>query len=342
MTQIMNNFDKQGKNMKTKLFRIISIFMLVVLVLVLGTAVAGAVAKSNLAKQNPAPGRLVDVGGYRLHLNCVGEGSPTIILEAGQGDYSLFWAYVQPEIAKTNRVCSYDRAGYGWSETSPHPRTSNSQVKELHTLLVNAEVEGPYVLVGHSLGGMLVRVYAHNYADEVVGMVLVDSFHEERYVRIPELLTLNQKAAEQMRMFSILTSTGIMALVPQSIPNRGLPADAYAQYQAITATTGYFESFIAEVTASEERNAEARALHMTSLGNMPLIVLSAGHGDAVASFSDAENQNYLAELQVEQSELAALSSNAQLVIAEQSGHNIQLDQPDLVIDAVRQIIEATQ
>jgi pimeloyl-ACP methyl ester carboxylesterase len=328
--------------MKTKLFRIISIFMLVVLILVIVTAVAGAVAKSNLAKQFPAPGHLIDVGGYKLHLNCVGEGSPTVILEAGQGDYSLFWAYVQPGIARTNRVCSYDRAGYGWSEPGPQPRTANREVEDLHTLLVNAEIPEPYVLVGHSLGGMLVRMFAHEYADEVVGMVLVDSFHEERDVRIPELTKLNQDAAEQYRIFELMSSTGIMALAPQSIPNRGLPADAYAQYQAITATTDYFDTFIAEVTSSEERNAEARALHITSLGDMPLIVLSAGQGDSVASFSDAENQKYLAELQAEQSELAALSSNAKLVIAEQSGHNIQLDQPDLVIDAVRQITEATQ
>jgi hypothetical protein len=98
---------------KTKAFRIISIFVLVTLVLVLVTVTAGAIAKSNLAKKYPAPGQLVDVGGYKLHINCTGQGSPTVILEAGQGDYSLIWAYVQSEVAKTNRVCSYDRAGYG-------------------------------------------------------------------------------------------------------------------------------------------------------------------------------------------------------------------------------------
>jgi pimeloyl-ACP methyl ester carboxylesterase len=330
----------QEITMKTKAFRIIATLMLVLLLLLLVTVIAGAIAKSNLAKKYPAPGQLVNVGGYKMHINCTGEGSPTVILEAGQGDYSLIWAYVQPEIAKTNRVCSYDRAGYGWSEPGPYPRTANVEVEELHTLLVNANVQGPYVLVGHSLGGMIVRVYAHNYSDEVGGMILVDSYHEERPIRNPEVTKLNQDAVGGLRMFSFLNSTGIMALAPQSIPNRGLPDDAYAQFQAITATTGYFEAFITEISAVPESAAEARALQMTSFGNMPLIVLSAGHGDAIASFSEAENQQLWEAFQVQQSELAGLSSESKQIIAEQSGHDVQLDQPDLVIDAIREIVDA--
>src|SRR3990170_1939497 len=186
--------------MKTNVVRIISIVMLGVLILALVMLTAGAIAKANLAKQYPAPGQLVDAGGYKLHINCTGQGSPTVILAAGSLEYSLFWALVQPEVARFTRVCSYDRAGYGWSEPSPHPRTANTMVKELHTLLVNAGIEGPYVLVGHSLSGMLVRVYANNYPDEVVGMVLVDSFHEEQFTRLPELTKLNQDSAGQFRL----------------------------------------------------------------------------------------------------------------------------------------------
>lgn len=99
--------------MKTKAFRIISIFMLVVVILTIGTGIAGAVAKSNLAKKYPAPGQLVDVGGYKMHINCTGQGGPTIIFASGMSDFSVSWAYVQPEIAKYTRVCSYDRAGMG-------------------------------------------------------------------------------------------------------------------------------------------------------------------------------------------------------------------------------------
>jgi pimeloyl-ACP methyl ester carboxylesterase len=328
--------------MQIKFRRITSILLLVILILVLVTVAAGAISKSNLAKQYPAPGHLIDVGGYNLHINCTGQGSPTVILEAGQGDYSLTWAYVQPEVAKTNRVCSYDRAGYGWSEPSPRPRTANAEMKELHTLLVNADIQGPYVLVGHSLGGMLVRVYAHNYPDEVVGIVLVDSYHEERPIRNPEVTKLTQDATKQFRMFSFLSSTGIMALMPQSIPNRGFPADAYAQYQAITVTTEYFDEFIAEITAVPESAAEVRALHMTSFGSLPITVLSAGRWDTIPSLSDVENQQIWEDFQVQQSELVTLSSASKQIIAEQSGHNIQFDQPDLVIDAVREIVETMQ
>lgn len=328
--------------MNTKTIRIIAIIVLVLLLLALSTGIAGAIAKSNLAKQYPAPGQLVDVGGYKLHIHCVGQGSPTVILEAGMGDYSLTWAYVQPEIAKSTRVCSYDRATLGWSEASPYPRTANPQVEELHKLLVNANIQGPYVLVGHSLGGMLVRMYAHNYPDEVIGMVLVDSMHEARTIRNPELVKAIQGMTRQFRVFAFLSSSGIMALAPQNIPNPGIPEDAYEQYQAITATTKGFETLLAESNAAEESSTEARALHMTNFGDMPLIVLSAGHGQAIPSFTDAENQQLWEELQIEQSELVSLSSEGKQIVAEQSGHYIQLDQPELVIDAIRDVVDATR
>jgi pimeloyl-ACP methyl ester carboxylesterase len=212
-------------------------------------------------------------------------------------------------------------------------------VEELHTLLVNANIPRPYVVVGHSLGGMLVRVYAHNYPDEVVGMVLVDSFHEERPIRNPEVTRLNRDAVKQLRIFSILNSTGIMALAPQSIPNRGLPEDTYAQYQAITATTGYFETWITESLAVPESANEALALQMTSFGNMPLIVLSAGQWDTISSLSDTENQKLWTDFQIQQSELMALSSVSKQIIAEQSGHQIQLDQPELVINAIHSLVD---
>lgn len=329
--------------MKTKIVRIISIVMLIVLILVIGTGVAGAIAKANLARQYPAPGQLVDVGGYKMHINCTGHGSPTVILEAGRGGSSIDWALVQPEVAGFARVCSYDRAGYGWSEPSPHPRTAIAEVKELHTLLVNANIQGPYVLVGHSLGGMLVRVYAHNYPSEVVGMVLVDAVHEEKTIRLPELTKLElDRAGQQFRFLALLNSTGIMALAPQSIPNPGLPDEAYAQYQAILATTGHFEMYLAEMNASEASSAEVRAMKITSFGDLPLIVHSAGRWDTISLLSDAENQTIWKELQMLQSELAALSSNSKQIIAEQSGHNIHLDQPDLVIDAIREMVAAIQ
>src|SRR5690349_5336558 len=126
----------------------------------------------------PPPGKLVDVGGWRLHLYCTGEkraGQPTVILEPGIGDFSVEWSLVQPGVAKYARVCSYDRAGDGWSDWGPHPRTYRQIVYELHTLLDKAGVKPPFVLVGQSYGGWLVRLYALTYPSDVAGMVLVDA-----------------------------------------------------------------------------------------------------------------------------------------------------------------------
>ena len=329
--------------MKTKVFRIISILILVVLVLAIATLIAGSVAKANLAKQYPAPGQLVDVGGYKMHINCTGQGSPTVILAGGSLEYSLFWALVQPEVAGFTRACSYDRAGYGWSESSPRPRTATIMVEELHTLLTNGKIEGPYVLVGHSLGGMTMRVYAQKYPDEVAGLVLVDSLHEEQISRLPDIQQrLLQEVLGQARMLAILSSTGLMALAPQNIPNPGVPDEAYTQLQATSATSGSFKTNVAELNVMEESCAEVRALHITSFGNLPLIVLSAGRDETIAFLSHAENQQRWEVWQGLQSELVALSSNSKQVIAEQSGHNIQLDQPDLVIDSVQEMVDRFQ
>ncbi len=145
----------------------------------------------------PPPGGLVDVGGHSLHINCVGEGSSTVILESGSGATSVDWANIQPEVANTTRVCAYDRAGSGWSETGPGPGDPQQIAGELHTLLGNAGIDGPYVLVGHSFGGLYVRMYAELYPNEVEGMVLVDSSHPEQSKRSAEAQAAS--SAEEFR-----------------------------------------------------------------------------------------------------------------------------------------------
>ena len=147
----------------------------VLLVLLLAGVIYEPMAEAADAKAYPPPGQMVDVGGYRMHIYCTGSGSPTVVIEAGWGDSSAAWGWVQPEVAKTTRICTYDRAGMGWSEASSQPRTAREFAKELHTLLEKANEPGPYVLVGHSLGGYTMLVYAQDYPDEVAGMVLVDA-----------------------------------------------------------------------------------------------------------------------------------------------------------------------
>ncbi len=121
-------------------------------------------AATEADKRNfPPPGNLIDVGGFKMHIDCIGEGSPTVILEALSGGFSSYWAWVQPEVAKQVRVCAYDRAGFGWSENDPQPESPQRTAQNLHTLLANANILGPYVMVGHSKGGLYVREYAALY-----------------------------------------------------------------------------------------------------------------------------------------------------------------------------------
>jgi pimeloyl-ACP methyl ester carboxylesterase len=328
--------------MKKRVLRWFSRTILILLALAVAVVLAGLIAEASLAKKHPAPGRLVDIGGYRLHLNCTGQGSPTVILEAGLGSFSTTWSFVQPAIAELTQVCSYDRAGYGWSEPSPQKRTAVVMAEELHSLLAAAEVEGPFVLVGHSLGGMLMRVYADAHPEEVVGMVLVDSTHEEQYLRTPVLADLIPSAVRQFRMLSLLRSTGFLALVPGVIPNPGEPEEIFAVDKAIWATTDYFSTFAAEFDAILESAAQVRELQITSFGDIPLSVLSAGLEAKIPSLTELENQALWAELQAMQSELVALSSNGEQFIAEESGHAIQLEQPELVRQAIRGVVEAVR
>ena len=149
--------------------------MLLALGLILVGAVYESVTEASDVRAYPPPGQMVDVGGYRLHINCTGAGSPTVVIDAGWGDWSLGWSGVQPGVAATTRVCTYDRAGMGYSEAGPLPRNAGQFAKELHTLLEQAGIPGPYVLAGHSMGGLTVRVFAHEYPAEVAGIVLIDS-----------------------------------------------------------------------------------------------------------------------------------------------------------------------
>jgi pimeloyl-ACP methyl ester carboxylesterase len=258
-------------------------------------------------------------------------------MESGLNEFSVQWAQIQAGVSKFGRACAYDRAGFGWSDASPYPRSSEVMVKELHSLLARAGIEGPYVLVGHSFGGMNMRLYAHHYPSEVAGMVLVDAAHEEQSIRVPAL----QKAAEQVlgqfRFLARLTSMGILALSPNDIPDRGLTGDALAQYRAILATTHYFDTAIAETEALEKSFSEVRNAKLTLLGNMPLVVLSRGMSDPLPGATESENHQYEQSWKEMQLELVAQSQRGKQIIATQSNHYIHLAQPQLVIDAIQAV-----
>lgn len=161
----------------------------VLLLLVLLFLTIPGVAQSEAVSFEP-PGQLIDVNGRDMHINCIGNKSPTIILDSGAGGFSLEWRNIQYSLAQYARVCAYDRAGYGWSEMGPLPRTTERIAHELHTLLENAEIPGPYIIVGHSFGGFTAQYFARYFDDEIAGLVLVDSSHEEQVYRLPEMVKM--------------------------------------------------------------------------------------------------------------------------------------------------------
>jgi pimeloyl-ACP methyl ester carboxylesterase len=313
------------------------VVLLILLMLLLAAWLYIEHAKSQLAARFPSPGRLVDMGEYRLHLNCLGENSPTVIFEAGLNEFSPVWTAVHTETAKFLQACAYDRAGFGWSERGTLPRTATNMVKELNTLLSAAGVKGPLIVVGHSFGGLLARQYVHTYPDQVIGLVLVDAAHEEYLQRIPEVTQGIDQTVKEFRTLSWVSRLGLMALAPERIPARGLEGEALARYRAVLATSHFFHTAAEETAAFEQNLAASRALPLGILGAMPLVVLSRGLPEPLSFLSADQNARYEWEWAALQSQLASLSTRGRQIIATRSAHAIQLTEPQLVVDAIRSV-----
>ncbi|HSL30909.1 MAG TPA: alpha/beta hydrolase [Anaerolineales bacterium] len=297
-----------------------------------------ASAQARLKKRYPPPGQMVDIGGYRLHMCVEGSGSPTVILESGAGGFSLVWELVQPAIARVTRVVVYDRAGLGWSDPSPRPRRADIMAEELHTMLVTAEIPGPYVLVGHSLGGPVARHFAAKYPDEVAGLVMVDSAHEQQAKRFPERLV---KMLESMKgmvgVMKWIGRSGIFALNPKRTPTDDLsklPDRTAEQIRAVIASS---RSHI-ETTVSETLSViAAETQPVSTLGALPLTVISHGKLDpnaVPASLGPEVREEYERAWQQLQLEITSLSTRGRRIIAEHSGHNVLFDQPKIVTEAI--------
>jgi pimeloyl-ACP methyl ester carboxylesterase len=297
-----------------------------IMLLIIGLSIVGyiyePIVEAAEVKAYPPPGQMVDVGGYRLHINCTGEGSPTVVIESGWGDMSASWGWVQPEVAKTTRVCTYDRAGMGWSEASPQPRTAREYAKELHTLLAKANEPGPYVLAGHSMGGFTVIVYAHDYPDEVSGLVLVDA---------QDLPTSNVATYQPAPkpggtpLPALLARIGLVRLLGGPLGSvENLPDGDKQAYTAFAVAPRSVQTFMDEAKGMSEGGAQARAV--TSLGALPLIVLSRG--------KDQDAKHTAA-----QTALLKLSTNSQQLFADESGHPIMIEQPDAAVAAIVKVVE---
>ena len=302
----------------------------------------------------PPPGRLIDVGGFRLHLNESGTGTPTVVLDAALGASSVSWSLVQPAIAQTTCVCSYDRAGFGWSDAGPMPRTAGRIAGELRALLARAGVGPPFILAGHSFGGLVMRIFATRYRDDTAALVLVDPAHPEDWlrpapkeqVRIDRGVRLCRQGAAAARLGLARVVSGLVSLGALNVArglvtlaSRGglsradegilapvyrLPPEARAPLRQFWTQPAFFEALGSQIESVCVSSAEALAAAEGGYGDLPLVTISSTDpGDYRLRQQDA---------------LARLSTRGRHVMAAASGHWIPLDEPQVVVDVLRQVI----
>ena len=308
---------------------------------------------SHRTSQVVPPGRLIDVGGFRLHLNCLGDASRTVIFDAALGASSISWTLVQRQVAAFARACTYDRAGFGWSDAGPLPRTAGAIAQELHKLLIRAGEPSPYVLVGHSFGGLVMRLFAARHPELVGGLVLVDPAHPEDWIdpaaeelaniargrrlcRQGELAArfgvaravvalVNAGALSPARVLVRVVSRGGLQRHDESIlaPMWKLPAEVRRPLRQFWSQPKFFEALGSQIDVIRTSAAEVLQASST-FGDLPVVTLSC------ATPSPAKRQR--------QEALAARSTRGSHVIAAHSGHWIPLDEPEIVVKVIHDVI----
>lgn len=291
------------------------------------------------------PAQRVDIGGGRhLNLRCSGSGSPTVLLEIGQGMTSMSWRKVQPLLAVHSRVCSYDRAGLGFSDAGPLPRTAQAAVDDLHALVRAAPIQTPLVLVGHSMGGSIVRLYAAAHPNEVAALVLVDPVVADLRVKAPKVAAQEAQISKENTAGTHhcldLATSGALATMPPPADGCVHPAHpAFSEklndsIRVRDLNADFWAASLSEREAFPLNDAAVQALH--PLGKLPLIILSAdGTNDYLPPAArKAADVAYRAG----QQRIAASSTQGRVMPVEHSSHNIQEDRPDAIIDAVARVI----
>lgn len=289
-------------------------------------AVSAQLMASPATPKSSIPGRLVDIGGHRLHIYCVGEGVPSIIFDSGVGGFSLEWSRVQNVLARRTRVCAYDRAGYGWSDLGPLPRTSERITRELHTLLERAGVAGPYIIAGHSFGGYNAQLFARNYPDQTAGLVLIDSSHPEQIERLP--------GPEPGTVKRVRPGSNSY-VVSWFFPHPNFPDENALMAQRIMQSWQHKMTWREEMTVFSVSAKQVKASR--PMPEVPVLVLTRGRSFWPGYSKGDETERVWMELQ---DELSQLGANPVHLIAERSGHVIHLDQPGIVITAMQTMLNA--
>lgn len=287
----------------------------------------------------PPPGDLVSVNGHRLHLDCEGVGRPTVVVEAGLGDYSIGWRAIQESIAPMTRICLYDRAGFGWSEFDPIPPTSEYVARTLHTLLETGGIDGPYILVGHSLGGVYIREFAARFPNEVVGLVFVDSSHENQIGRNSAMQgATRDPLAMRLALCRLLAPLGIIRL--SGVMSDYLSPDILGEIRSIRLAAMNRTHFCAATHLARDAMLDVldKQESPRTLGDLPIIVLTRGlpENPADRSAEAAAWESLWRELQ---SEIARLSIDSELRVVEHASHFIQNDRSDVVVESIRRLVE---
>lgn len=291
----------------------------------------------------PPLGKMIDVGGYKLHMIDQGSGYPTVVIDAGLGSSSLDSQLVQPEIAKFTRVVAYDRAGYAWSDASPLTRTSENIVQELHTLLKNSNIPAPYILVGYSFGGLNVRLFADKYPDEVAGVVLVDASHEN--TKSTDAGSFSKSLEKNYHKYKAYLERvfGLDRWKQDPHLNKRVekyPQDIQQMYLALRLSTKRLNTGHAELDNFDTSCSQIKASGGI-VGNKPLVVITAGKKMTADDSGHTQKQldkKELAKAEM-QKDLVTKSSCGKQVFAEKGGHNINYDQPEIIVDVVREMVD---
>ncbi len=305
------------------------------------------------ARRHPAPGTMVPVGGHRLHVVCAGAGSPVVLFESGIAASSLSWVRVIDEVAAFTRACAYDRTGLGWSDLSRGPRTAARMISELHRVLVHAAPDGPPVLVGHSFGAFLICAFASRYPNAVAGLVLIDPPSDWHKIE-PRQARMLRGGIHLSRLGGLLARLGVvrasLALLTGGAPGvprnvvrifgataartlerlvgevRKLPADIHPVVQTLWCQPKCFRAMADHLAALEEM--AAIVADVSRLPEVPLVVISSG---------DQPDETLARHRQ-----LTRLSSRGRHVVAARSGHWVQFDEPDVVVAAIRDVVDAVR
>jgi pimeloyl-ACP methyl ester carboxylesterase len=297
---------------------LVGLCSLIVVAAVTGATYQWLATRTDLAA-TPPPGRLVDIGGYRLHLWCAGDGAPAVILDSGLGGTSAGWGFVQPDVARFTRVCSYDRAGMGYSDPGPSPRTARRIASELAELLGRSGIGEPVVVVGASIAGFDVRVFASDYPERAAGLVLVDASHEDDVHEVPRMA----------RFVPLLATTGVLRLFGVSFGGRtdSLPPSVQPFARATRFRAAGYQAAADEIIHIRESASEVRSSRRKLA--IPVLVVTGARG------AD-ENWRRL------QQDQASLSERGCLIVAEESGHVVEINQPEVVVEAIRTVVETVR